>query len=140
MTDANLRISTDPELLDVDRVHRWLSEESYWALGRTRETFETAIRNSLNFGAYDAVSADQLGYARVVTDRATFGWLADVFVAKQARGRGVGKALVRAVREELAPFGLKRVMLATSDAHSLYADIGGFGPLDQPERYMELRS
>ncbi|MCI0384261.1 GNAT family N-acetyltransferase [Streptomyces sp. CNQ085] len=117
-------ISTDPARLDAARVHRWLSTDAYWALGRSRVKQDTAIAGSLNLGAYDRDTGEQLGYARVVTDRATFAWLCDVYVAPAARGRGLGKALVGAALAELEPCGLGRVLLATEDAHGLYEGLG----------------
>lgn len=131
----SIRISDDPAELDHDRIHRWILEESYWAKGRSVENQETAIANSWNFGAYDEETGEQLGYTRVVTDRATFAWLCDVFVDDSARGRGVGKALVAAVVDALEPLGLRRAALATADAHGLYAQYG-FEPLEQPDRWM----
>ncbi|MEV7181150.1 GNAT family N-acetyltransferase [Kitasatospora sp. NPDC093679] len=130
-------LSTDPERLDRALVHRWLSEDAYWALGRPREKQERAIDGSLNFGVYESASGAQVGYARVVTDGATFGWLCDVYVAPDARGRGLGTALTAAVRDHLAPFGLRRIMLATADAHEVYAKVG-FAPLDNPGKWMAL--
>ncbi|GAA1073223.1 GNAT family N-acetyltransferase [Kitasatospora arboriphila] len=130
-------LSTDPERLDRALVHRWLSEDAYWALGRPREKQERAIDGSLNFGVYESASGAQVGYARVVTDGATFGWLCDVYVAPDARGRGLGTALTAAVRDHVAPFGLRRIMLATADAHEVYAKVG-FAPLDDPGKWMAL--
>ncbi|MET7292683.1 GNAT family N-acetyltransferase [Streptomyces griseoloalbus] len=130
-------ISTDPARIDAGRVHHWLSTDTYWALGRTRDKQDAAIEGSLNFGAYDTASGEQVAYARVVTDRATFAWLCDVYVDPSARGKGLGTALVAAVREELRPCGPKRVMLATHDAHGVYAKLG-FRPLDRPDHYMAL--
>ncbi|MEU9128340.1 GNAT family N-acetyltransferase [Kitasatospora sp. NPDC048540] len=130
-------ISTDPARLDAALVHRWLSEDAYWALGRSREKQDRAIAGSLNFGVYDRVSGAQLGYARVVTDRATFGWLCDVYIAPAARGKGLGTALAAAVRDELAGDGLRRVLLATADAHEVYAKVG-FEPLATPGKWMAL--
>ncbi|GLW55310.1 GNAT family N-acetyltransferase [Kitasatospora phosalacinea] len=134
---AGYRVSTDPDRLDRAAVHRWLSEETYWALGRPREKQERAIDNSLNFGLYEEGSGTQVGYARVVTDRSTFAWLCDVFVAPQARGRGLGTALTAAVRDELAGLGLRRVMLATRDAHEVYARVG-FEPMAESGKWMVL--
>ncbi|MFG2978152.1 GNAT family N-acetyltransferase [Streptomyces sp. NPDC048331] len=128
-------ISTDAARLDVGLVHRWLSEDAYWALGRSRRKQEDAIAGSLNFGLYDQASGAQLAYARVVTDRATFAWLCDVYVDPGARGKGLGGALVDAVRAHLEPYGLRRVLLATADAHGVYARYG-FEPLATPEKWM----
>ncbi|MFG3498473.1 GNAT family N-acetyltransferase [Streptomyces sp. NPDC047928] len=130
-------ISTDPARLDRALVHGWLSTDAYWALGRTREVQDRAIDGSLNFGAYDTGSGEQAAYARVVTDRTTFAWLCDVYVARTARGNGLGTALVEAVRDHLAPYGLRRVLLATHDAHGVYEKVG-FRPLDVPEHWMSL--
>ncbi|MFF4340381.1 GNAT family N-acetyltransferase [Kitasatospora sp. NPDC001540] len=130
-------VSTDPDRLDRAAVHRWLSEEAYWALGRPREKQERAIDNSLNFGLYEEGSGRQVGYARVVTDRATFAWLCDVFIAPEARGLGLGTALAAAVRDELAELGLRRLLLATKDAHGVYAKVG-FEPMTETEKWMVL--
>ncbi|MFJ5922971.1 GNAT family N-acetyltransferase [Kitasatospora sp. NPDC092948] len=134
---AGYTVSTDPALLDRESVHRWLSEDTYWALGRAREKQDLAIDHSLNFGLYEETSGTQVGYARVVTDLATFAWLCDVYIAPPARGRGLGTALTAAVRDELAARGLRRLMLATRDAHGVYAKVG-FNPLALPEKWMIL--
>lgn len=131
----DIRISDDPSELDADRIHRWIGEQSYWATGRTRQVQDAAIAGSWNFGAYDAVTGEQLGYARVVTDRATFAWLCDVFVGDAARGRGVGKALLARITGDLDALGLRRTYLATADAHGLYAQYG-FEPLAEPQMFM----
>jgi GNAT superfamily N-acetyltransferase len=126
-------VSTDATLLDLDTVHRWLSTDAYWALGRPREVVEAAVAGSVNFGAYDG---DVLvGYARVVTDRATFAWLCDVYVDPAHRGEGVGTALLEAVTAELSAWQVGRAVLCTTDAHGLYERFG-FKPPEQPERWM----
>ncbi|MET9546211.1 GNAT family N-acetyltransferase [Streptomyces sp. NPDC006627] len=130
-------ISADPARVDAARVHQWLSTDAYWALGRSRAKQDAAIAGSLNFGAYDGRSGEQVAYARVVTDRATFAWLCDVYVAPAVRGSGLGTALVGAVRAHLEPFGLRRVLLATADAHGVYEKVG-FKPLDDPGEWMAL--
>ena len=130
-------ISTDRARLDAALIHQWLSQDAYWALGRGREKQDLAIAGSLNFGVYDTASDDQLGYARVVTDLATFAWLCDVYIAPAARGKGLGTALAAAVRDHLAPYGLRRILLATADAHAVYAKVG-FAPLATPEKWMAL--
>ncbi|HWH96859.1 MAG TPA: GNAT family N-acetyltransferase [Pseudolysinimonas sp.] len=132
---AGIRISDDPAELDRARIHRWILEESYWAAGRSPETQDVAISGSWNFGAYDAATGEQLGFARVVTDRATFAWLCDVFVDEAMRARGVSKALMTRIVAELDALGIRRMMLATSDAHGLYAQYG-FAPLENPEKWM----
>jgi GNAT superfamily N-acetyltransferase len=130
-------ISTDPARLDRALIHRWMSQEAYWALGRPRDTQDLAIDGSLNFGLYDSASGAQLGYARVVTDKATFAWLCDVYIAAGARGKGLGTGLAAAVCDHLAPYGLRRILLATADAHEVYAKLG-FAPLEKPEMWMAL--
>ncbi|MGY0020839.1 GNAT family N-acetyltransferase [Streptomyces sp. cg35] len=130
-------LSTDPDRLDVALVHQWLSTDAFWALGRTRETVEQSVRGSLNFAVHDAGGA-QVAYARVVTDWATFAWLCDVYVAPAHRGRGLGTWLAEAVRDHLAPYRLKRLLLATRDAHDVYAR-AGFTPVRDPGSFMILR-
>ena len=128
-------ISDDPARLDLDAVHGYLAGESYWAKGVPREVFERAVAGSLNLGAYDR-DGRQAGYARVVTDRATFGWVCDLFVLSGHRGRGLGRALVRAIAEHPDLRGVRRLMLATEDAHGLYESQGY--RLVVPGKYMEV--
>ncbi|MFJ4978931.1 GNAT family N-acetyltransferase [Streptomyces coeruleorubidus] len=130
-------ISTDPARVDTERVHHWLSTDAYWALGRPREKQDRAIEGSLNFGVYETASGEQVAYARVITDRATFAWLCDVYVDPSVRGKGVGSALVAAVRDELREYGVRRVLLATHDAHGVYGKLG-FAALERPEHWMAL--
>ncbi|MBM7503812.1 GNAT family N-acetyltransferase [Agromyces aurantiacus] len=130
-----IRFSSDPAELDRARVHRWISEHAYWALGRPRAVQDAAIDASRNYGAYDETTGEQLAYARVVTDGVTFAWLCDVIVDPGARGRGVGVDLIGFVVADLEPLGLKRIALATGDAHGLYARFG-FEPLSNPEQWM----
>ncbi|MFC4030186.1 GNAT family N-acetyltransferase [Streptomyces polygonati] len=130
-------ISTDPARLDIPRVHGWLSTDAYWALGRPLATQQAAIAQSLNFGAYHPTTGEQHAYARVVTDLTTFAWLCDVYVAPAARGNGLGTRLVTAVRDHLTPYGVRRILLATADAHGVYAKIG-FEPLAEPDKWMAL--
>lgn len=131
-----ITISTDPSRLDVDLIHRFLSEESYWAAGIPRERVVRSIAHSLCFGAYDE-DARQIGFARIISDFATFAYLADVFVVPEQRGRGVGKQLMAAIREHTELQGLRRWMLATRDAHDLYRQYG-FSGVAAPERLMEI--
>ena len=130
-----LVFSSDASTMDVDRVHRWLSEDSYWARGRTRETHEAAMAGSRNYGVFDAETGDQLAYARAITDGATFAWIADVFVDPAARGGGVGKRIMKGMIYDLEPLGLKRTALFTEDAHTLYEKFG-FQQLTDPESWM----
>ncbi|MEV0374987.1 GNAT family N-acetyltransferase [Streptomyces sp. NPDC050636] len=129
-------LSTDPDRLDVDLVHHWLSTDAFWALGRSRETVQQSVRGSLNFAVYNA-AGPQVAYARIVTDWATFAWLCDVYVAPAHRGKGLGTWMAGAVRDHLAPYKLKRVLLSTLDAHELYSKVG-FAPLPNPENLMVL--
>ena len=130
-------ISTDAARLDRERVHRWLSTDAYWALGRAREKQDEAIAGSLNFGVYDTASGEQVAYARVITDRATFAWLADVFIDPGSQGLGLGKGLVEAIMAHPDLQALRRFMLVTLDAHSLYEQYG-FGSPPNPERLMAI--
>jgi GNAT superfamily N-acetyltransferase len=128
-------ISTDPQRLNVELIHRFLAEESYWSPGIPRSIVERAIENSLCFGVYDP--AAQVGFARVVTDRSTFALLADLFILEPHRGKGLSKWLMHRVvgHEDLQ--GLRRLLLLTSDAHGLYRQFG-FEALGNPSRFMEV--
>jgi GNAT superfamily N-acetyltransferase len=126
-------ISTDDALLDVERIHRWLSEDAYWARGRSLRTVERSLQHSVNVGAYD--DGGLVGFLRLVTDRATFAWVCDVYVDPAARGRGVGKLLMAEADRLLTSYGVRRAMLATADAHGLYAQ-HGFTPLMEVERWL----
>lgn len=132
---AEYRFSHDPLEMDRPLIHTWLSEQSYWAIDRPREVQERAMDASLNFGMFDTDTGAQVAFARVVTDSATFAWLCDVFVAEHARGHGVGVALIRGVRAALEPLDLRLTLLATKDAHGLYAKFG-FEPLETPSKWM----
>lgn len=130
-------ISTDRGKLDLAAIHAYLSERSYWAGGRPREIMEAAIANSLCFGVYKGDA--QAGFARVVTDYATFAWLCDVFILEDYRGRGLGKWLVESVVSHPVLVQLRRIYLATTDAHELYRRYGGFEALPGPEYWMVRR-
>ena len=129
-------ISTDPARLDVTTIHRWLSEESYWAPHIPRPTVERAIANSLNFGLY-APDGRQAGFARVISDYTTFAWLCDVFVLEEFRGQGLSKWLMQQILAHPELQHLRRYMLGTWDAHSLYKQFG-YAPVARPERLMEI--
>jgi len=129
-------IHSDLARMDLDRVHRWLSTDAFWALGRSRETVDTAARHSLNFAAF-AGNGSQVAYARVATDYATFAWLCDVYVDRDHRGCGLGTRLSEAMVATLRPMNLKRVLLSTLDAHDVYARVG-FVPMPNPEKLMIL--
>ena len=134
MSTGAIEISTDRNRLDLAYVHRYLSEECYWALGRSRAIVEKSIANSLCFGVY--AGDRQIGFARVVTDYATFAWLCDVFIDDAHRGQGLGKRLVETVVAHPELQGLRNFILATRDAHELYRGYGGFEALAAPERWM----
>lgn len=128
-------ISPDPARLDLDVIHGFLTN-SYWAKGIPREVVARSIENSLCFGIYDSAGA-QVGFARVISDFATFAYLADVFVLESHRGRGLGKRLMECIKTHPSLQGLRRWTLSTKDAHDLYAQYG-FAPLKWPDRYMEI--
>lgn len=128
------RISTDRDLLRIDSIQDYLTRESYWAKTRTGEQTATAIRNSLCFGLY--MGDDQVGFARVVTDFATFAYLGDVYVLPDHQGKGLGKWLMEVISSHPELQGFRRWVLATRDAHKLYEQYG-FTSLKHPERWME---
>ena len=127
-------ISSDAALVDVDLIHGFLSQ-SYWSPGIPRAVVERAIANSLCFGVFKG--KEQVGFARVVTDRATFAYLADVFILEAHRGKGLAKALMREIRAHAELQGLRRWLLATRDAHELYRQFD-FTELANPSRMMEV--
>ena len=129
-------VDDDVERLQLDVVHGFL-REAYWSPGIPRDVVERAIRNSLVVGLY-APEGGQVGMARAVTDRATFAWIADVFVLRRYRGRGLGRFVVEALLKHPDLTGLRRQMLATADAHDLYRRYG-FGDLTDPELYLVRR-
>ncbi len=128
-------LSTDPARLDLGVVHDYLSRESYWAPGIPREVVERALANSICFGVYRG--ADQVAFARAVTDHATFAYLADVFVLAAHRGNGLGVWLVSCVLEHPDLQGLRQFILGTADAHELYARFG-WTSLPDPQRFMTI--
>jgi GNAT superfamily N-acetyltransferase len=126
-------LSDDKALLQVERIHGWLAS-SYWSPGIERWRVEKAIANSHCLGAYR--DGEQVGYARAITDHATFAWIADVWVDAPARGQGLGRRMVQWFLDHPDIRDLRRVALATADAHGVYAALG-FHPLLRPDRYME---
>ena len=134
VTKNEFIISTNKSKIDIDYVHAFLTQ-SYWSPGIPRETVKRAMENSLTFGiyAYDK----QIGYARMITDQATFAYLADVFIDEKFRGKGLGKWLVETILAHPGLQGLRRILLATRDAHSLYAQFG-FTAFTNPERWMHI--
>ncbi|MCU0426543.1 MAG: GNAT family N-acetyltransferase [Candidatus Kapabacteria bacterium] len=127
-------ISTDSQKMDVEVIYGYLSQ-SYWAEGRTKATVEKSLRHSLNFGVFTE-TGEQVGFARVITDYATFAYLADVFVLEEHRGQNLSKRLMQTIMEHPDLQGLRRWSLATRDAHGLYAQFG-FTPLPKPEIWMQ---
>jgi len=130
-----LRLSDDESLLDLPKIHRWLSLESYWANGRDYETVDRAFNFSYSIGVYEG--SVQIAVARIVSDCATFAWLCDVFVDEKFRGRGIGTWLAETSVEWAEKNGIQRIILATRDAHEVYAG-AGFEPLKSPERWMAI--
>ncbi|MBU3077026.1 GNAT family N-acetyltransferase [Sphingomonas quercus] len=129
----SVRLSGDPADIDLDVVHGYLTR-SYWSPGISRELVARAAANSLCVSALDETG--QIGFARVITDRATFAWLADVFVLERARGLGIGRAMVRWLMEHPELQNLRRWMLATWDAHGVYEALG-WKPVDRPDRLLQ---
>lgn len=133
-----MRVSFDPAELDIELIHAFLSG-SYWSAGIPREVVERSIAGSLCVGAYapdEAGIDEQIGFARLITDRATFAWLADVFVLPAHRGQGVARAMIEALQSHPELQGLRRWMLVTRDMQPLYEKLG-WKPLRHPERCME---
>lgn len=127
-------ISTDKRRLNVAIIHDYLCNVSYWANGRLLPAVQKSIEHSLCFGLYH--HQQQVGFARVVTDYATFGWLCDVFILKGHRGQGLAKWLVESIVNHPALINIQRLILATGDAHELYRRYGGFELLPNPEKWM----
>lgn len=130
-----IEISTDKDKLQRDKIYQFLSEDAYWSKGLPRDVFDKSIENSLCFGLY-LPNGEQIAFARVITDKATFAYLGDVFVTPEHRGKGLSKQLMRAIDAHPELQGLRRVLLATADAHDLYKQFG-FTPLAAPDRMME---
>lgn len=122
---------------DIDRqkVYEWICGQSYWGSGRPHAVQDAAIQGSRNYGVFDRETGAQVAYARVVTDGATFAWLCDVFVDQRVRGAGIGSILLPGVRADLEGLGIKKVLLATKDAHAFYEKFG-FAALKEPEKWM----
>jgi GNAT superfamily N-acetyltransferase len=132
---VGIEITTDVRRMECDRIYGWLSGEAYWSRGIPRHVFDRSIDNSVCFGALqDGVL---VGFTRVVTDRATFAWVCDVFVSEPARGSGVGKRLIEAVVAHPDLQGLRITILSTRDAHGLYEQYG-FKSLEHPDRFMAI--
>lgn len=128
-------VSDERTRIDRDRVFGWLSREAYWSAGIPRAVFERSLNGAMCFGVY-APDGAQIGFARVMGDRATFGYLGDVFIAPEARGRGLSRFLLDTIFAHPELQGFRRWLLATRDAHALYRHYG-FEPLADPARVME---
>ena len=134
LTKGKYSITTDPQKLDLDAIHAFLSR-SFWAEGISRDIVARSIANSLCFGLFEG--SNQVGFARVVTDRATYAYLCDVYVLESHRGQGLGKWLIETVMAHPDLQGLRRFQLVTRDAHGLYSR-HGFATPANPDRHMEI--
>ena len=134
--ESGAELDPAPARLDLDTIERWLATESYWALGRPRAVIERSIAHSVVYGLY-LPGGPQIGFFRLVTDQTTFAWLCDVFIDKQHRGNGLASWALAHIRDDVRAMGVSRIMLATADAHDLYAKLG-FTPQANPDRWMEL--
>jgi len=132
---CNFTISTDKSKLNFNVIYNFIAN-SYWAKGIPKSVMQKAIDNSMCFGVYSAHN-EQVGFARVVTDNATFAYLADVFIAPNLQGNGLSKLLIKTIVQHPELQGLRRFLLATSDAHGLYAQYG-FKPIDNPALLMQI--
>ncbi len=130
-------ISTDKSLLDITMIYGYLSGESYWAKNMPMTVLKSSIDNSICFGVYQ--QEQQVGFARVITDQATFAYLADVFILETHRGKGLSKWLMKTIMSHADLQGLRRWMLGIRDAHSLYEQFG-WKPLSNPERFMQIHN
>jgi N-acetylglutamate synthase-like GNAT family acetyltransferase len=133
--DESYFVSDEISDVNISCVHNYLSVTSYWAQGRSLEVVKRSIENSLCIGIYKK-DGEQVGFARVVTDFATFAWICDVFIMDHSKGRGLGKILIGEIVRNPKLQGLKRLVLVTKDAHELYQQYGGFERLSNPERWM----
>jgi GNAT superfamily N-acetyltransferase len=131
-----IEITTQASRIDLDRVHKWLQRKSYWAGEMPRDVFDRAVQGSLCFAALEGRAT--VGFARVISDQATFAYVSDVFVDQERRGLGIGKRIVAAIVAHPELQDLRLWVLATADAHGLYAR-HGFTSLAAPQRYMERR-
>ena len=135
--NSEYTVSTDKTRLNIPLIHHYLSQQSYWAENIPLDLVERSVENSLCFGVY--LGEQQVGFARVITDSATFGYLADVFIVPEHRGRGLSKQLMTFIMAYPPLQGLRRMLLFTRDAHTLYAQFGFTAP-DKPQNIMQYRS
>ena len=133
-TEKNITVSTNKNKLDLEMIHTFLSEQSYWAKGIPLNLFKKSIKNSICFGVY--VGKKQVGFARVISDKSTFAYIADVFVLEEYRGHGYSSVLMQAITNHKKFQNFRRWMLVTADAHFLYAKFG-FNVVTKPEKFME---
>lgn len=131
---SGYRVSSDREEMNFDVIHNYISR-TYWAEGIPKETLKKALDNSLCFGVFSS-KGELVGFARMVTDQATFAYLADVFIDEAHRGKGLSKWLMQEVHDHPSLQGLRRILLATRDAHSLYQQFG-YTPLSSPATFMQ---
>ena len=131
----SINVSNKVSKRDIDIIHRYLSEHSYWAKNIPRDVVERSIENSLCFAAHDG--GELVGFARAITDYAVFAYIADVFVLESHRGRGISKMIMKTIMEHPKLQVLRRWSLVTSDAHGLYRQFG-FQDVEKPEKYMEI--
>lgn len=136
VTKDGYSISTDKNSMDIDFIHGYLSR-SYWAEGIPKEVVMRSVKGSLCFGVFD--NTRQVGFARMITDEATFAYLADVFIIEEYRGKGLSKWLIEVILSYPGLQGLRRMMLATRDAHKLYEQFG-FTPVTNPDRWMQIHN
>jgi GNAT superfamily N-acetyltransferase len=134
MPNPQYMVSTNSARFDVEMIHRFLTS-CYWAEGIPRDIVQRSIENAVCFGVFDGDK--QVGVARVITDRATFAYIGDLFILESHRGRGLSKLLMRAIMEHPELQGFRRWSLVTNDAHGLYQQFG-FTPLASPQKYMEI--
>jgi N-acetylglutamate synthase-like GNAT family acetyltransferase len=136
-TIGDYLISTDKSKLDVPLIHDFLTNRSYWAKGIPLQTVQQAIEHSMAIGVYH--SSGQVGFARVITDYTTFAYMADVFILEAHRKQGLSKQLIQFILDQEFTKQVRRLVLATRDAHSLYASFG-FTPLDNPDSFMQIHT
>ena len=135
--DRGFVVDSDPSRLDLHLVHKWLSTDTYWAIGRSYSAVEQAAEMSLNFGVYSG-DGTQVGYSRLITDGVTIGWLCDVYIDREYRGKNLGASLAQAIVDAIEPLSLRRFMLSTSDAHEVYARVS-LAQLPDPSKLMEFK-
>lgn len=137
LVDEDYLFSNNKKLLQLNNIHSFLSTKSYWAQNITIGTVKQSVKGSLCYGVY--YLSEQIAFARVITDKTTFAYLADVFVIENYRGKGISKKFIEFILKDKQLSNIRKFMLATKDAHSLYSKFG-FEPIKNPEVYMELKT